>query len=86
VQHILDDARSGSDRSLGVEVLTDIHVPVLILWGAEGFGCCRCASVEDFARIEGARVVTLPGCGHIPQLEKPAVTRRAVADFVKTLK
>ena len=85
VQRILDDARSGSDRSLGLEVLTDIHVPVLILWGAED-RLLPLRSVEDFARIEGARVVTLPGCGHIPQLEKPAVTRRAVADFVKTLK
>jgi pimeloyl-ACP methyl ester carboxylesterase len=85
VQRILDDARSGSDRSLGIEVLTDIHVPVLILWGEED-RLLPLSSVEDFARIEGARVQMLPGCGHIPQLERPALTRRAVADFVKTLK
>ena len=85
VQRILDDARSGNDRSLGLEVLTDIHVPVLILWGAED-RLLPLRSVEDFARIEGARVEMLPGCGHIPQLEKPALTRRAVADFVKKLK
>jgi pimeloyl-ACP methyl ester carboxylesterase len=85
VQRILDDARAGSDRSLGIEVLTDIHVPVLILWGEED-RLLPLRSVEDFARIEGARVQMLPGCGHLPQLEKPALTRRAVADFVKTLK
>jgi 3-oxoadipate enol-lactonase len=85
VQRILDDARSGSDRSLGMHVLTDIHVPVLILWGAED-RLLPLRSVEDFARIEGARVVMLQGCGHLPQLEKPALTRRSVADFIQTLK
>ena len=85
VQRILEDARAGNDRSLGLDVLTDIHVPVLILWGEED-RLLPLSSVEDFARIKGARVQMLPGCGHIPQLEKPALTRRAVADFVKTLK
>jgi len=84
VQRILDDARAGNDRSLGIEVLTDIHVPVLILWGAED-RLLPLRSVEDFSRIAGARVEMLHGCGHVPQLEKPAVTRRAVADFVRAL-
>jgi len=85
VQRILDDARAGNDRSLGLDVLTDIHVPVLILWGAQD-RLLPLRSVEDFARIEGARVEMLPGCGHVPQLEKPALTRRAVAEFVRSLK
>jgi pimeloyl-ACP methyl ester carboxylesterase len=84
VQRILDDARSGSDRSLGLDVLTDIHVPVLIVWGAED-RLLPLRSVEDFARIRGARVEMIHGCGHVPQLEKPAVTRRAVAEFVRGL-
>src|SRR3954471_4941439 len=85
VQRILDDARAGSDRSLGIEVLTDIHLPVLILWGAED-RLLPLRSVEDFARIAGARVELIHGCGHVPQLEKPAVTRRAVTDFLRNLK
>jgi pimeloyl-ACP methyl ester carboxylesterase len=85
VQRILDDARAGNDRSLGIEVLTDIHVPVLILWGAED-RLLPLRSVEDFRRIAGARVEMLPGCGHVPQLEKPALVRRAVADFLRALK
>jgi 2-hydroxymuconate-semialdehyde hydrolase len=85
VQRILDDARAGSDRSLGLEVLTDIHVPVLILWGAQDrLLPLRC--VEDFARIRGARVELVHGCGHVPQLEKPALTRRAIGDFLRELK
>ena len=82
VQRILDDARSGSDRSLGLDVLTDIHVPVLIVWGAQD-RLLPLKSVEDFAKIAGARVELIHGCGHIPQLEKPAVARRAVADFLR---
>ncbi len=85
VQRILDDARSGSDRSLGLEVLTDIHVPVLILWGAQD-RLLPPSSLNDFRRIAGARVETVQGCGHLPQLERPAATRRAVAEFVKGLK
>jgi pimeloyl-ACP methyl ester carboxylesterase len=85
VQRILDDARSGSDRSLGLEVLTDIHVPVLILWGAED-RLLPLRSVQDFERIQGGRVEMLPGCGHLPQLEKSALTRRRVAGFLEKLK
>lgn len=81
VQRILDDARAGADRSLGLDVLTDIHVPVLIVWGAED-RLLPLRSVEDFARIEGARVELIHGCGHIPQLERPAYARRAVAEFL----
>ena len=77
VQRILDDARAGSDRSLGLPVLTDIRVPALIVWGEQD-RLLPLSSVQDFARIAGARVVVLKGCGHIPQLEKPAATRRAV--------
>jgi len=85
VQRILDDARAGNDRSLGMEILTDIHLPVLIVWGAED-RLLPLRSVEDFRRIKGARVELIPGCGHIPQLEKPAVTRRAVGDFILGLR
>ena len=85
VQRILDDARKGNDRSLGIEVLTDLHVPVLIVWGTED-RLLPLRSVDDFARIEGARVQLLHGCGHIPQLERPAATRHAVADFVRGLR
>lgn len=96
VQRILDDARRGGEeepaadggsryrRSLGIEVLTDLHLPVLIVWGAQD-RLLPLRSLDDFARIEGARVELLQGCGHIPQLERPAATRRAVADFVRGL-
>jgi pimeloyl-ACP methyl ester carboxylesterase len=85
VQRILDDARSGSDRSLGLDVLTDIHVPVLILWGAED-RLLPNSSVVDFGRIAGVRIQQIPACGHIPQLERPGITRRAITDFLLGLR
>ena len=85
VQRIIDDARRGTDRSLGVEVLTQISAPVLILWGAQDRLLPR-SSVDDFRRLlPHARVELIEGCGHIPQLERAGLTRRRVAAFVKSL-
>ncbi len=83
VQRILEDARAGTDRSLGLEVLTRIAAPVLILWGEEDRLLPK-TSVEDFRRnIPGAVIELIPGCGHVPQLERPAQTRRRVAKFIR---
>jgi len=86
VQRVLDDARHDRNRSLGIDVLSAIRAPVLILWGAED-RLLPATSAEDFRRhIPGAQVELIPGCGHIPQLEQPALTRRRVREFVEKLK
>jgi len=86
VQRVLDDARHDRTRSLGIDVLSAIRAPVLILWGAED-RLLPATSAEDFRRhIPGAQVELIPGCGHIPQLEQPAFTRRRVREFVEKLK
>jgi pimeloyl-ACP methyl ester carboxylesterase len=86
VQRILDDARHDRDRSLGIDVLSGIRAPVLILWGEQD-RLLPATSAEDFRRhIPGARVELIPNCGHIPQLEQPAYTRRRVREFVEKLK
>lgn len=84
VQRILDDARAGGDRSLGMDLLTDIHVPVLIVWGKQD-RLLPLSSVADFARIAGSRVELIEACGHVPQVERPGTTRRAVAAFLRSL-
>ena len=85
VQRILDDARHDRDRSLGMDVLSAIHAPVLILWG-EKDRLLPATSAEDFRRhIPGAQVELIPNCGHIPQLERPAYTRRRVREFIEKL-
>jgi pimeloyl-ACP methyl ester carboxylesterase len=85
VQRILEDARSNAQRSLGIDVLRSIRAPVLILWGKED-RLLPSTSAEDFRRnIPTADVEIIPGCGHIPQLERPAYTRKRVRDFVARL-
>jgi pimeloyl-ACP methyl ester carboxylesterase len=85
VQRILDDARSNVTRSLGMDVLHNIRAPVLILWGEQD-RLLPASSVEDFRRhLPGAQVEVMKGCGHIPQLERPAYTRRRVREFVAGL-
>jgi pimeloyl-ACP methyl ester carboxylesterase len=86
VQRILDDARHDRDRSLGIDVLSGIRAPVLILWGEQD-RLLPSTSAKDFERhIPGAVVELIPGCGHIPQLERPAYTRRRVREFIEKLK
>jgi pimeloyl-ACP methyl ester carboxylesterase len=86
VQRILDDARHDRDRSLGIQALSAIRAPVLILWGAQD-RLLPSTSADDFRRnIPGAIVELIPECGHIPQLERPAFTRRRVREFIEKLK
>src|SRR5438445_300007 len=86
VQRILDDARNDRDRSLGIDVLSAIRAPVLILWGAQD-RLLPATSADHFRRhTPGATVELIPDCGHIPQLERPAYTRRRVREFVEKLK
>ena len=85
MQRILDDARKNVARSLGSEVLRNIRAKVLILWG-EKDRLLPASSVEDFRRnVPGAKVEIVPRCGHIPQLERPAYTRRRVREFISEL-
>jgi pimeloyl-ACP methyl ester carboxylesterase len=85
VQRVLDDARANVSRSLGSEVLRNIRAPVLILWG-EKDRLLPASSVEDFRRhVPGAKVEIIARCGHIPQLERPAYTRRRVREFISEL-
>jgi abhydrolase domain-containing protein 6 len=85
VQRILDDARANVARSLGSELLRNIRAPVLILWGEQD-RLLPASSVEDFRRhVPGAKIEIVPRCGHIPQLERPAYTRRRVREFISGL-
>jgi pimeloyl-ACP methyl ester carboxylesterase len=39
----------------------------------------------DYVRSRGARVEVIPGAGHFPQIEHPAIVNRLLADFLATL-
>ena len=84
VQKVLADARAGHHKHLSQAVLRDLRVPLYVLWGAEDKLLPQ-ASVDEFRAIPGARVELLAGCGHMPQLEQPAMTSARVASFIARL-
>jgi pimeloyl-ACP methyl ester carboxylesterase len=61
--------------------LATVTVPTLVVWGDSDR-----IVVPDYGRrlaaaIPGARFELLPGTGHVPQVESPALLLRVVADF-----
>ena len=71
-------------RSWNVETeLSSVTAPVLVLQG-EGDAYGTPAQVDAIARGVGgpSETLLLPGCGHVPHLEKPAGVVRATLDFL----
>ena len=66
-----------SDRGTLTEGLGSVRVPVLFVHGEDDPLPLR-ASTETAALIPGARVETIPDCGHFPWLEQPTAFRAAV--------
>lgn len=59
-----------------------LSAPALIVWGEQD-GLIPAVYAEEFhRRIGDSRVVVVPDCGHIPQLERPEVTTAAVRAFL----
>jgi pimeloyl-ACP methyl ester carboxylesterase len=63
-------------------LLPGVRTPTLIVWGAED-AIVPLASGEIYARsIPRARLVTIPNCGHMPEMEKPAEFVELVRTFL----
>jgi pimeloyl-ACP methyl ester carboxylesterase len=79
---LISFTRSGGYRSCKNR-LAEIQVPTLILWG-EGD---RILGTKDAARFHNAipqsKLIWVPDCGHVPHLEKPEFTAKAILDFVE---
>jgi pimeloyl-ACP methyl ester carboxylesterase len=62
--------------------LRRITVPVLLLWGQED-AMIPVANAQDYlAELPDARLVTLPGVGHVPQEEAPDESLAPVLEFL----
>ena len=60
-------------------------VPVTIGWGDKDRLLLRRQGVRAKKTIPGARLVGLPGCGHVPMNDDPALVARLVLDTVRTV-
>lgn len=62
--------------------LASIRAPVLLLWGDKD-ALIPITNAQDYlAVLPDARLVTLPGLGHVPQEEAPAVSLAPVLNFL----
>ena len=65
----------------GVQFTADVpDVPVTIAWGSRDRLLLRRQGVRASGPIPGARLVRLPGCGHVPMNDDPALVARVILD------
>ena len=65
------------------DALPHIGVPTLLLAGAHDTAAPPAGMERMASRIPGARLVVLPGAGHLAHLEQPDAWRAAVLGFVR---
>jgi len=75
--HGIRTSRSGAE-----ELLVRITAPTLVLWGADDSLMPAADGLGLASSIHGARFLTIPDAGHLPQEEVPEAFARAVASFV----
>ncbi len=64
-------------------LLASIQAPTLLLWG-EKDGMIPFANAADYLKgMPHAKLVALPGLGHVPQEEAPAASLMPVMEFLK---
>lgn len=62
--------------------LSSVRIPALVLVGEMDEATPPAMSHELAAGLPDARLVILPGCAHVPQLQAPDLFLRTIADFI----
>jgi pimeloyl-ACP methyl ester carboxylesterase len=79
----LSAMRERPDSTPLLETLTG--VPTLVLVGAEDMITPPVIAQGMAAAIPGARLMEIPGAGHLPCVEQPVPTTRAILKFLQSL-
>ncbi|MCX7059108.1 MAG: alpha/beta hydrolase [Proteobacteria bacterium] len=82
---ILMSANPSSFTSASDELLSVIHVPTLVLHGESDTLIPIAAGRRFAAAIAGARLLSYPNVGHLPQVEIPARSAADVGAFLEAL-
>ncbi|QES53576.1 alpha/beta hydrolase [Streptomyces venezuelae] len=61
-------------------------LPVTIAWGTRDRLLLRRQGVRAKHTVPGARLVRLPGCGHVPMNDDPALVSRVVLDTARSVR
>ena len=66
---------------LSVQFTDDVTgIPVTVAWGTKDRLLLRRQGIRAKHTIPGARLVRLPGCGHVPMNDDPAAVARVILD------
>ena len=61
--------------------MPQIEVPTLLIWGESDVRSPLHVADQLRENIPGARLVVIPGAGHVSNMEQPAAFNRAIRDF-----
>ncbi len=62
--------------------LASVHVPTLVVWGANDALLPLSMGERLHAGIGGSKLIAIKECGHVPELERPEEFDRALLDFL----
>jgi pimeloyl-ACP methyl ester carboxylesterase len=65
-----------------VEMLARIQAPTLVVYGVEDRGA-EVEAVKAQQAIPGARLLAIPGAGHMIFVEQPVVGTAAITEFIR---
>ncbi|MFI9778018.1 alpha/beta fold hydrolase [Streptomyces sp. NPDC051956] len=66
---------------LDVQFTDDVpDIPVTVAWGTRDRLLLRRQGIRAKHAVPGARLVRLPGCGHVPMSDDPALVSRVILD------
>ena len=82
----IDVMKAIFDRIAFTEEAASIRAPALVIWGEEDEVTPLPHSQQIADAIPGARLETVPGAGHIANLDQPAAFNRLLADFLDAQK
>jgi 3-oxoadipate enol-lactonase len=83
----LDVFQQACDALAGLDLrprLSEVKVPVLVLVGEHDEATPPPMSHELAAGLPDARLLVLPGCAHVPQLQSPELFLDAIDGFLKS--
>lgn len=77
---------TSSSRELGLDQrLQDLNLPVLVITGDDDRIVPTQNSIRLASEIEGAKLVVIPACGHVPHEECPQAFLEATSNFISSL-
>ncbi len=82
VLNIIALARAAQRHSVA-EVLPDITVPTLLLWGRQDEITPARVALDFHQRLLNSKLVLLDNCGHVPMMEQPGQFNRFARNFVE---